>query len=144
MCKPGILRKIGMVLLVTAYSAAVCADIVIIGNKSMPDNVIDAKTAKKLWLGKTKKVGDVGKVVILDQAKGSPIKDAFYKSVTNKSSAQAKAYWAKIVFTGKALPPKALSNDQEVIELVRSSSNVIGYVDSSSVDDSVKVLYKVK
>ncbi len=144
MCKNRFPIALGAILFTGLFSLDVMADIVIIGNKAMPDDIIDAKTAKKLWLGKTRKLSGVGKVVILDQAKNSSIKDEFYKHVTNKTSAQAKAYWAKIVFTGKALPPKSLSSDQEVIDYVKSNDNVIGYIDSASVNDSIKVLYTIK
>jgi len=125
-------------------SSSVYADTVIIGNNSMPDGVVDAAVAKKLWLGKMKKLPGVGKVKIVDQAKNSSIRNNFYTNVTSKNQSQIKAYWAKIVFTGKALPPKSLNTDSDVINLVKSSKNIIGYVDSASVDDSVKVLYTIK
>jgi len=130
-------------LATTLASSKIYADIVIIGNKSMSDNVITTESAKKLWLGKIKKLPDIGKVKILDQAKGSAIKGNFYATLTNKNSTQIKAYWAKIIFTGKAFPPKTVSSDHEVMEMVRNNKNVLGYVDSASVDDSVKVLLKI-
>lgn len=144
MCKNRFPGMVGLILSLALLSGRVCADTVIIGNNAMPDGVVDAGVAKKLWLGKMKKLPGVGKVKIVDQAKNSSIRDNFYVSVTSKNRSQIKAYWAKIVFTGKALPPKSLDTDSDVINLVKSSKNVIGYVDSASVDDSVKVLYTVK
>lgn len=131
-------------IVIACAGTAALADIVVIGNKSIPVDTVDMTTAKKIWLGKLKKLPKVGKVVIYDQAKDSAIRERFYKKVTRKSRSQVKAYWAKIVFTGKALPPKSLDSDADVIEAVKKSNNALGYVDSASVDDSVKVLLTVK
>jgi len=35
-------------------------------------------------------------------------RDDFYNKVTGKSAAQMKAYWSKIIFTGKANHPRKL------------------------------------
>jgi ABC-type phosphate transport system substrate-binding protein len=64
----------------------------------------------------------------------------FEKKVLNKSASQIKAYWSKLVFTGKGTPPKEVSSDAEVINLIKSNPNLIGYVDESSVTGDVKVI----
>ncbi len=134
---------IGVALVTALASSKIYADIVVIGNKSLPDNVINVESTKKLWLGKIKKIPGIGKVKILDQAKNSAIRNNFYSKLTNKNSTQIKAYWAKIIFTGKAFPPKTVSSDSEVMDMVRKNKKYLGYVDSASVDDSVKVLLKI-
>ncbi len=132
------------VLSATLTSPAVFADIAIIGNKAITTTSITKNTAKRIWLGKTTKLSGAGKIKILDQADDSAIKKNFYKKVTNKNSSQVKARWAKVIFTGKALPPKVVAGDEEVMDAVRNNTNVLGYIDSNSVDDSVKVLLTIK
>ena len=48
-----------------------------------------------------------------------------------------------MVFTGKAQPPKEVSDDAAVIAKVSSDPEAIGYVDSGAVNDSVKVVLKI-
>ena len=60
-----------------------------------------------------------------------------------KSESQLTSYWSKITFTGKGQPPQRESNDTSVKELVASNPNLIGYIDSSMVDDSVKVIFRM-
>jgi len=55
-----------------------------------------------------------------------------------RSSSQVSAYWSKLVFTGKGIPPKEVSNDAQVIDLVAKNPSVIGYIDKASVTDAVK------
>ena len=51
-----------------------------------------------------------------------------------------KAVWARVIFTGKGLPPKVFDPDAEVKKVVSSNKNAIGYIRASSVDSSVKVV----
>ena len=48
-----------------------------------------------------------------------------------------------MVFTGKTQQPKEVADDAEVIAKVSSDPQAIGYVDSGSVNDSVKVVLKI-
>lgn len=54
-----------------------------------------------------------------------------------------KAYWSKLIFSGKAKPLKELSSDSEVLRWMSSTPNAIAYIDASKVDDSVKVVKKL-
>jgi len=131
-------------LLGTTMSSLAEADISIIANKAAPIDSIGQKAAKKLWLGKSHKIPGIGKVKVLDQSGNSDIKEAFYDKLAHKSKDQLKAYWAKIIFTGKAVPPKALSSDKKVLDIVSKNKNTLGYIDSKSVTDDVKVLMTIK
>ena len=132
------------VLLGTTTCFLAKADISIIANKSMPIDTIETETAKKLWLGKIHKLPVAGKVKVVDQSGISNIKEDFYKKLANKDLNQLKTYWAKIIFTGKSVPPKTLSSDIKVLDIVRKNTNTLGYVNSKSVTGDVKVLMTIK
>jgi ABC-type phosphate transport system substrate-binding protein len=57
------------------------------------------------------------------------------------SAAQAKAIWAKLYFTGRGIPPREGTDSKEVIKLISSTPGAIGYIEKSSLDSSVKVIY---
>ena len=63
----------------------------------------------------------------------------FYKSYTNKTPSQTKAYWARHIFTGKGSPPKKVFDDEEVLELVSKNPNIIGYISTDSLDEEYEV-----
>jgi len=54
-----------------------------------------------------------------------------------------KAYWSKMIFSGKAAPPAVFDNDAAVKSWVASNTDGIGYIDSSQVDVSVKVILTI-
>ena len=73
--------------------------------------------------------------------KSAPAHDLFYTKVTGKNSAQVKAAWSRLVFSGKATPPKELATAADVKKFVASNPDAIGYIEKSAVDASVKVVF---
>lgn len=123
-------------LLCSSLSYAEVSVIVNPGNA----NAVDAKEIKRIFLGKQKKFADGSSVVAVAQPGGSAIVEAFSTSALGRSSNQIKAYWAKLIFTGKGTPPQEVADDAAVKSMVSSTPGAIGYIDSGSVDGSVKVV----
>ncbi len=117
------------------------AEVAVIGHPSNA-NALDEAAVSKIFLGREKSFADGKSVVPLSLAESSPASTAFNDAVLKKSSSQLKAYWSKLVFTGKGTPPKEIATDEEMIKLVATNPSVIGYVDASKVDASVKVAMK--
>ena len=119
-------------------SFQVAAGVVVIVNPGANISEITPKQAKSLFLGKAKKLPDGEKAKVVDQSKSSASREVFLKKVLKKSEKKLKAYWSKQVFSGKASPPKQLDDDAAVKSYVSSTAGAIGYIDSASLDDSVK------
>jgi len=134
--------KITCIVGLIIWTSSVFAEIAIIAN-SKSSATLDAKAAKKLFLGKTSKVSGTTRVVLVGQTDNSPTKAEFTKKITNKSLGKYKAYWSKLIFSGKAVPPKELASDADVIAFVSKNANAIGYIDGKSVTGSIKVLLRV-
>jgi ABC-type phosphate transport system substrate-binding protein len=126
--------------LLLALSPLAMAGVSVIVHKDNPVSSLEKADIAKIFLGKMKAFPDGNPVVPLDQKDDSAIKDGFYTSVVNKPLAQLKAYWSKLIFTGKGQPPKAVT-EEEVLTLVSANPNLIGYVDSAKVTPEVKVVY---
>ncbi len=100
-------------------------------------DTIDIDLIKKIYLGKTKKFPNGGQVIPMELNTGET-KEAFLKSVVGKSESQYKAYWSKLVFTGKGQAPRMADSDSDIIELVSNNPNLIGYVSDAAVNGTVK------
>lgn len=132
-----------LVLLATGFgSSATLAEVVIIAHPASGAAELDAATAKKLFLGKITSLPGMSSVALIGQADSSATKAEFTEKVTNKALNKYKAYWSKMIFSGKAVPPKELADDAEVKAYVAGHADAVGYVDAASVDDSVKVLFR--
>ena len=114
-------------------SAPAFADVVVVVNAANSDAVSKDQIAS-VFLGKSTALTPI------DQADGSAIRGEFYKKVADKDAAQAKALWSKLVFTGKATPPKEVSSSADVKKAIAANPKAIGYIEKSAVDASVKVV----
>lgn len=125
----------------TLFAGVAQAEIAVVVHPSNSANIDQASVAR-IFLGKMKSFPDAGQAVPLNQSESNAATAEFNSKVLKKSGSQLKAYWSKLVFTGKGTPPKAIATDAEVIQLVSSNPNMIGYVDSSTVTADVKVIAK--
>ncbi len=91
-------------------------------------------------MGRMIRFPDGRQVVPVDQVESSAAREAFYLKFADKSPAQIKAYWSRIIFTGRGQPPPEVSNDIEVKKFIARHPDAIGYIEQKLVDDSVKVV----
>jgi len=134
------IKKFVVAALVLGGSAAFSQVAVVVGAKSTATNMTDDQV-KALFLGKSDQIPGVGTALLLDQPEASAVREQFYTKVAGKSASQVKATWARLVFSGKAAPPKELGSASEVKKMVSNNANAIGYIDKASVDASVKVVF---
>lgn len=120
-------------------SSTAIADVAVIVHPSNAAT-LDENTISRIFNGKAKSFPDGAQAVPINQIESSEVAQAFNANVMKKSASQLKAYWSKLIFTGKGAPPKEVANDAEVIALVSANPNLIGYVDAATVDDSVKAV----
>jgi ABC-type phosphate transport system substrate-binding protein len=120
------------------------AEIAIIVNNSISVPNISADEAANIFLGKMNELPVGIRMVPIDQEDGQKARAEFYNKVVKKDAAQLNAYWSRLIFTGKGEPPKKMADNADVLALVAANPNIIGYVDASAVNSSVKVLLKVQ
>jgi ABC-type phosphate transport system substrate-binding protein len=91
----------------------------------------------KLYLGRSNDLKP------LDLPPTSPTRDAFYKKATDRDTAQIKALWSRITFTGEGLPPREVPDAAAVKKAVAADPKAIGYIEKADVDASVKVILEL-
>jgi ABC-type phosphate transport system substrate-binding protein len=120
------------------------AELVVIAHPSNPETSITMAEAKRIFLGKSKYLPSGGSVTPIDQPDASPVKDNFYAKLAGMNTRQLAKYWAKLIFSGKGAPPAQEAGDLQVRARIASNPSSIGYVDSSVVNNSVKVLLTIR
>ena len=123
----------------STMSFTASAELVLVVHPSN-DAGIDVKSAQRIFLGKENKFSNGKEAIPINQAPDSPNRATFDTDALGRSSTQVAAYWSKLVFTGKGIPPKEVGNDSEVLAIVANNQNAIGYVDSASVTNAVKAI----
>ena len=101
---------------------------------------IDEGDISRIFLGKVKKFSTGDKITIINLKFKQATRNEFEEKVLKKSASQVKAYWSKLMFSGKGKPPKELASDKDILAFVAANPGAIGYVAEGSVDSSVKVI----
>ncbi len=127
------------VIMIQPARASSAADgIVIITHKDVAESAISKSDLKNIYLGKKSKLG--GKKVTIITLKSGDTHKSFLKQYVSKTESQFKKYWKKQVFTGKGKTPKSFKKESDLVAHVAKTKGAIGYISSSSSNDSVKVL----
>lgn len=121
------------------FSGTALSDIAIIVHPSNNASV-DQSELNRLFLGRGNSFSDGNRATPLNLAEGAPAREHFDNQVLNRSSAQLKAYWSRLVFTGKGTPPAEHANAAAMKAAVAADTSAIGYIPTSDVDDSIKVV----
>lgn len=132
-------------MVVTAFmvllgSVAACAgDVVVIANPSVQADSISASELRRVFLLEQKSLAD-GTHVEPVLAKGGSAHASFLKECVGKSDDDLRNFYRTLVFTGTGWMPKSLASDSQIVAYVAKTKGAIGYVDSDSALQGVKVL----
>jgi ABC-type phosphate transport system substrate-binding protein len=141
--KKTIMKTLALVSASALLAPAVQAEVAIVVNNSVAVSSISSDVAANIFLGKVDELPGGTRMVPIDQEDGQKVRAEFYAKVVKKDAAQLNAYWSRLIFTGKGEPPKKVADNTDVLALVAANPNIIGYVDASAVNSSVKVLLRV-
>jgi ABC-type phosphate transport system substrate-binding protein len=131
---------LGVGLLSALAVTASAGDIMIIVAVSNQAGALRQEQVADIFLGQIGHFPDGTDAIALDQGIGSAIRDEFYLKVASKTPPLLKAYWTKMIFTGRAQPPRELPDSIAVRKLVAANPNLIGYIDRSALDSSVRAV----
>jgi len=125
------------------FPLALLAEEVVVVDAHDPPVSLSQSQVRDVFLGRTTEYPDGTVAVPVDQPDSSPLREAFYLKVTNKSAAQARALWAKLYFTGRGVPPRQASSSDDVKKIIHSTQGAIGYIEKSALDNSLRVVFVV-
>jgi ABC-type phosphate transport system substrate-binding protein len=129
-----------LLLVLWAGSVPAHAALAIIVHPNNNLSGISADEAADIYLAKAGVFANGKRAIPVDQISTSPARKKFYSAVIKKDDSTLKVYWSKLLFTGKANPPREIGDDAAVKSWVAANPDAIGYVDGKFVDSSVKVL----
>lgn len=130
-------------LFVSCFGQLSMAEIVVVANK---DNQIEMLTKKQvidIYMGRTSTFPNGEVVLPIDQETDSAVRKLFYLYLVDKTVSEINAYWARLLFSGRATPPRPAENSSSVINIIKKNKSAIGYVNLEDLSDDVRVLSHV-
>jgi ABC-type phosphate transport system substrate-binding protein len=131
-------RLLAALLFASGAALARADDLVVVVSARSPIDSLRADQVAAIFLGQTPRFPNGAVATALDQPIGSPERDQFYLRVTGKTPALLKAYWSKMVFTGRGQPPRELAGSAAVRKAVADNPDLIGYIEREALDPSVR------
>lgn len=131
--------KTFMIVASLLFSAGLSAAIAVVVHPSN-SATLSKDELSRLYTGRTSNFPDGNAAIPVNLADASAIRADFDEKALGRSSSQMKAYWSKLVFTGKGTPPKEVATAAEVLKLVANNPNTVGYVAATEVTADVKVV----
>jgi len=132
------------ILLGVLAASCMASELVVIVSARNPVTALRPEEVAAIFLGQTARFPDGMEAVPLDQRIGVPLRDEFYLRVTGKTPPLLKAWWSKMVFTGRGQPPAEAGDSAAVRRRVADNPGLVGYVDRSALDASVRAVMVVQ
>ncbi|MEE2025853.1 MULTISPECIES: type 2 periplasmic-binding domain-containing protein [Alkalimonas] len=108
------------------------AEIAIIAHPAAAD--VSLEEVSRIYMGRA------GSLMPVNLPENHALRDQFEQEALGRSPAQMKAYWSRLVFTGKGRPPVEVDSVAAKIEFVAANPNSLGYIPASDVTDQVRVI----
>lgn len=112
----------------------------IIISKKVPLTAISVEQIRDIYLQKRHSVGDQ-KIIPLNLVGQEPSRIAFEATVIGMGRDRLNTYWMKQHFQGNC-PPTTQPSHESIKAFVQNVEGSIGYIPSSMVDNSVRVIYE--
>ena len=119
------------------------AELVVIVNAGVKVEKLSRDDVINIFMGRYRKLSDGSSVQPLDIKGDPPERQNFYRKLLDKNLAEINAYWARLIFSGRTTPPAVLDTPREVLERVAHDPSAIGYIERSSLNTQVKVVYSL-
>lgn len=134
------MRKL-FIFLILIIPVAAKSDLVVIVNLHNKLTEIEPAVLQDIYMGRLRAFKDGSLALPIDQAKS---RAEFYEKLTKRPIEQINAYWARIIFSGEASPPRIMPDDASVVMTVKENPGAIGYVSPESLSNDVKKILILK
>jgi hypothetical protein len=124
--------------------AALAAELAVIVSARSNISMLSADQVAEIFLFQTNRFPNGSEVVPIDQDLGSPLRNEFYSKVTHRTPALVKAHWARLIFTGRGQPPAEVDGNAAMRRMIAENPGMIGYVERTALDPSVRAVLIVR
>lgn len=132
-----------LMMLIAITEIAHAENLVVIVNPQSGITQLSNTDVMQIFMGKTPVFpnGKTARPVYMIET--SPLRTLFDRKALNKDTIQVRAFWVRMLFTGRAEPPSELADSTSVKQRIAGDSTLIGYVTAEDVGDTVRIVYRV-
>jgi ABC-type phosphate transport system substrate-binding protein len=137
----GALGVLLVVLTGLARPSAAQEGFVVIVNADNPVSSLSQDELSRIFLKKTAAWKNGSRALPADLTASSQVRASFSQKIHGRDTAAIKAYWQKMIFSGRSIPPAELSSATEMAAFVAANRGAIGYLaEGASLGANVKTI----
>lgn len=129
----GIAAILIILLLIAAADSSADAGLVVVVNAQSGVQTLTHEEIVNIFLGRFRRLPSGMAALPVDQPPDQPLRAEFYRRLVNKTPAEIRAYWARLVFSGKTSPPHQAATQSEVLQWMRDNPGAVGYLSADQV-----------
>lgn len=140
------LRKFTVRLLASALlggAPVAWADYFIVVSDDNPTTSLSDKEALHLFLG-NQRAFPGGTPARAYELAGDELRAGFYRALGAMSLAQVNSYWARLMFSGRNLPPQQLESTAAMVEKVSQDPRAIGWLPTAPTHKGLRTVLVLK
>lgn len=118
---------IALTALVAVAAPIARADYYVVVGEDSPVTQLSKKDVLHLFMGRTRSFPDGSPAAPHDLA-GSTQREGFYRVLSGMSLAQVTSYWARLMFSGRNLPPVQLIDETAMVGKLLQDPATIGWL----------------
>ncbi len=140
------LKIIFILIMITFFitSAESFGDIAVVVNADNKVKSLSRQQVIDLFMGRHVAFPDGSFALPFDLPVDDKTRKEFYHLLTGKTVPQINAYWARLIFSGRATPPRMVKSTEELVEAMKNNKNSIAYIDTARLGKNMKVVWKIK
>ena len=138
-----ILRLLLLCCLLVLSSNAASSELVVVVNKENDIKTLSKREVIDIYMGRYLTFPNGANAQPLDLPAQSSLKNDFYLKLVNQDERKINAYWARLLFSGRAKPPEAVESVDDALKKIKISEFSIAYIPESELTDAVKVVYRL-
>lgn len=116
-----------LTLLLIALAPVARADYYVVVSERNPVTTLSQKEALQLFMGRSRAFPDGSPATPCDIASDAQ-RAGFYLSLGGMSLSQLNSYWARLMFSGRSLPPQRVSSEAAMAEKISNDPAAIGWL----------------
>lgn len=117
------------------------AELVLVANPNSGITHLSRGEVVNIYLGRYRRLAGGQTAEPIDLQGDAESKAQFYRKLVNKSLAEINAYWARLMFSGKTLPPRQVATSEEALLQVATRQEALAYVERSRADRRVAIVF---
>lgn len=142
------LKRLSLLLLIIPWllgsaHAQDMAKLVVVVNAASGVDALTREQVINIFLGRFRQLPTGMAALPVDQPAEQPLRADFYRQLVNKSPAEIRAYWARLVFSGKTAPPQGAKTQDEVLQWLAERPGAIGYLRADQLTPQLKVVFEL-